>query len=126
MISAVGHETDFHHRRLCLPICARPPPRGRRDWAAHEAQLCSLLDRLSLNLARSINFRITGARNQVQELALSPAFDAVNAAILHSAMLPPMTPNHRLQTPAPVLSNGRSAGSARAAHSLSPESFART
>src|SRR5207253_9374044 len=85
IISAVGHETDFTIADFVADMRAPTPSAAAEMVAAHEAQLCSLLATLTANLARSIRFRIAGSRTQVQELALSPAFDAV-AARLHEAM----------------------------------------
>jgi len=61
---------------ILSPICARPRPRPPlRLSAAHEAQLCSLPRTPWLpNLARSIRFRISGARNDVQELGALAGF----------------------------------------------------
>ncbi len=87
--------------------------------AAHEAQLCSLLATLTTNLARSMQFRIAGSRTQVQELALSPAFDAV-AARLRVAMTATGDAEHRLQTAITTLVQRAQRRLGAAAHSLSP------
>jgi len=63
---------------------APTPSAAAEIVAAHEAQLCSLLATLTTNLARSMQFRIADSRTQVQELALSPAFDAVAGAFARS------------------------------------------
>src|SRR5438477_859005 len=85
VISAVGHETDFTIADFVADMRAPTPSAAAEIVAAHEAQLCSLLATLTANLARSMQFKIAGSRSQVQELALSPAFDAVTAR-LHEAM----------------------------------------
>src|SRR6266851_4075173 len=97
VISAVGHETDFTIADFVADMRAPTPSAAAEIVAAHEAQLCSLLATLTTNLARSMQFRIAGSRTQVQELALSPAFDAV-AARLHDAMAATADTEHRLQT----------------------------
>jgi exodeoxyribonuclease VII large subunit len=97
VISAVGHETDFTIADFVADLRAPTPSAAAEIVAAHEAQLCSLLESLTANLARSIRFRISGARNDVQELALSPAFDAV-VARLRNAMTATDEAGHRLQT----------------------------
>jgi exodeoxyribonuclease VII large subunit len=96
IISAVGHETDFTIADFAADLRAATPSAAAEIVAAHEAQLCSTLAALTRNLARSIRFRISGARNQVQELALSPAFDAVTRR-LRSANTATDEAEHRLQ-----------------------------
>jgi len=119
VISAVGHETDFTIADFVADLRAPTPSAAAEIVAAHEAQLCSLLESLTANLARSIRFRISGARNDVQELALSPTFDAV-VAKLRNAMTATDEAEHRLQTA--IIANlqrvQRRLGAA--AHSLAP------
>jgi exodeoxyribonuclease VII large subunit len=119
VISAVGHETDFTIADFVADLRAPTPSAAAEIVAAHEAQLCSLLESLTANLARSIRFRISGSRNDVQELALSPAFDAV-VARLRNAMTATDEAEHRLQTA--IIANlqrvQRRLGAA--AHSLTP------
>src|SRR5712692_2533419 len=119
VISAVGHETDFTIADFVADLRAPTPSAAAEIVAAHEAQLCSLLETLAANLGRSIRYRISGARNDVQELALSPAFDAVMAR-LNDAMSTTDDAEHRLQTA--IISNlqrvQRRLGAA--AHTLSP------
>ena len=119
VISAVGHETDFTIADFVADLRAPTPSAAAEIVAAHEAQLCSRLESLNANLARSIRFRVSGSRNDVQELALSPAFDAVIAR-LRNAMTTADEAEHRLQTA--ILSNlqrvQRRLGAA--AHSLTP------
>src|SRR5205814_3396445 len=81
VISAVGHETDFTIADFVADLRAATPSAAAELVATHETQLCSQLDRLVINLAHSIKFRIGGARAQVQLLALSPAFDEVNTRL---------------------------------------------
>src|SRR5947209_6638687 len=73
VISAVGHETDFTIADFVADMRQPTPPAAADIVAAHEAQLCSLLDGLTTNLARSIKFRITDAPAHVQQLDISPA-----------------------------------------------------
>jgi len=119
IISAVGHETDFTIADFVADMRAPTPSAAAEIVAAHEAQLCSLLATLTANLARSMQFRIAGSRMQVQELALSPAFDAVTAR-LHEALAATGAAEHRLQTAITgiVQRVGRRLGAAT--HSLSP------
>jgi exodeoxyribonuclease VII large subunit len=119
VISAVGHETDFTIADFVADMRAPTPSAAAEIVAAHEAQLCSLLATLTTNLARSMQFRIAGSRTQVQELALSPAFDAV-AAGLHDAMVATTGAEHRLQTAITGLIQSAQRRVGAATHSLSP------
>ncbi len=119
VISAVGHETDFTIADFVADMRAPTPSAAAEIVAAHEAQLCSLLATLTTNLARSIRFRIAGSRTEVQELALSPAFDAV-AARLREAMAATDDAEHRLQTAITSVMQRAQRRFGAAAHSLSP------
>jgi len=119
VISAVGHETDFTIADFVADFRAATPSAAAEIVAAHEAQLCSLLETLTTNLARSMRFRIAGTRNDVQELALSPAFDAVMAR-LHDAMTTADEAEHRLQTSVVSLLQRIQRRLGAASHSLSP------
>jgi len=81
VISAVGHETDFTIADFVADLRAPTPSAAAEMVAAHENELCARLASLTATLARSMQYRISGARNQVQELALSTAFDAVSGRL---------------------------------------------
>jgi exodeoxyribonuclease VII large subunit len=119
VISAVGHETDFTIADFVADMRAPTPSAAAEIVAAHEAQLCSLLATLTTNLARSMQFRITDSRTQVQELALSPAFDAV-ATRLHGAMAATGDAEHRSRTAITSLIQRAQRRVGAATHSLSP------
>jgi exodeoxyribonuclease VII large subunit len=119
VISAVGHETDFTIADFAADLRAPTPSAAAEIVATHEAQLCSLLATLTANLARSIRFRIAGSRTEVQELALSPAFDAV-AARLRAAMTATDDAEHRLQIAITDVVQRAQRRFGAAAHSLSP------
>jgi exodeoxyribonuclease VII large subunit len=119
VISAVGHETDFTIADFVADLRAPTPSAAAEIVAAHEAQLCSLLEALTANLARSMRFRIAGTRNEVQELALSPAFDAVISR-LHDAMTATDEAEHRLQSAVMGALQRIQRRLGAAAHSLSP------
>jgi exodeoxyribonuclease VII large subunit len=119
VISAVGHETDFTIADFVADLRAPTPSAAAEIVATHEAQLCSLLEALTANLARSMRFRIAGTRNDVQELALSPAFDAVISR-LHDAMTATDEAEHRLQSAVMGALQQIQRRLGAAAHSLSP------
>src|ERR1041385_1243433 len=97
IISAVGHETDFTIADFVADVRAPTPSAAAEMVAAHEAELCARLGALSATLGRSMQYRISGARNRVQELALSSAFDAV-AARLRGALTASSAAEYRLHT----------------------------
>jgi len=119
VISAVGHETDFTIADFVADMRAPTPSAAAEIVAAHEAQLCSLLATLKTNLARSIRYRIAGSRTEVQELALSPAFDAVTSR-LREAMAARDEAQHRLQTAITSMIQRAQRRVGAATHSLSP------
>ena len=119
VISAVGHETDFTIADFVADLRAPTPSAAAEIVAAHEAQLCSLLSTLTTNLARSIRFRIAGSRTDVQELALSPAFDAVTAR-LREATAATDDAEHRMRTAITGVVQQAQRRFGAAAHSLSP------
>jgi len=119
VISAVGHETDFTIADFVADLRAATPSAAAEIVATHEAQLCSQLDRLVTNLAHSIKFRIGRARAQAQQLALSPAFDEVNAR-LRDAISRADDAEHHLER---LIANALQRAQTRlgaAAYSLSP------
>lgn len=119
IISAVGHETDFTIADFVADLRAPTPSAAAEIVAAHEEQLCSLLERLTANLARSLQFKIAGMRTRVHELALSPAFDAV-AARLHDAASKNTDAEHRLKTALTMLLHHAHRRLSTASTSLSP------
>jgi exodeoxyribonuclease VII large subunit len=97
VISAVGHETDFTIADFVADMRAPTPSAAAEIVAAHESELCARLASLTGTLARSMQYRISGARNQVQELALSTAFDAVSGK-LRNALTATGAAEYRLQS----------------------------
>jgi exodeoxyribonuclease VII large subunit len=122
IISAVGHETDFTIADFAADLRAPTPSAAAEIVAAHEAQLCSLLERLTLNLRRTIQYQIAGARTRVQELALSPAFDAVTMR-LHDARSSSANAEHRLQSAISMLLHNTQRRLQSAAAGLAPGSL---
>src|SRR5207253_3250994 len=96
IISAVGHETDFTIADFVADMRAPTPSAAAEMVSAHESELCARLGSLTATLARSIQYRISGAHNEVQELALSNAFDAV-AGRLRDALTAAGAAEYRLQ-----------------------------
>jgi exodeoxyribonuclease VII large subunit len=119
VISAVGHETDFTIADFVADLRAPTPSAAAEIVAAHEAELCARLAALSGTLARSIRYRIAGVRNQVQELALSTAFDAVTTR-LHDALMSIDAVDYRLQAALQSFLQTAHRRLGAAAHSLSP------
>src|SRR5713226_8281816 len=119
VISAVGHETDFTIADFVADMRAPTPSAAAEIVAAHETQLCALLENLTKTLTRAIRFKISGARANVQQIALSPAFDAVLGR-LHGAMSATDDAEHRLQTAITSKLQRIHRRLAAAAHSLSP------
>src|SRR5438067_3568114 len=119
IISAVGHETDFTIADFVADMRAPTPSAAAETVAAHEQELCGRLGSLTGTLARSIQYRIAGARNHVQELALSNAFDAV-AARVHDAVTATGAADYRLQTALREAMESAHRRLNAAAHSLSP------
>lgn len=119
IISAVGHETDFTIADFVADLRAPTPSAAAEIVAAHEAQLCAVLERLTLNLGRTIQYKIADARTHVQELALSPAFDAVTMR-LHAARSLSSDAEHRLHSAISVLLHNGQRRLQSAAAGLSP------
>src|ERR1041385_1014232 len=119
VISAVGHETDFTIADFVADRREPTPSAAAETVAAHEQELCARLASLTATLARSIQYRIAGARNHVQELALSNAFDAV-AARVHDALTATGSADFRLQTALRDTMQNAHRRLHAAVHSLSP------
>src|SRR5436190_4290310 len=119
IISAVGHETDFTIADFVADMRAPTPSAAAEMVAAHEQELCARLATMMNTLARSTRYRIAGARNDVQELALSPAFDAVQAR-LHNALSAVDTADYRLRAALAARLQSDQRRVAAAAHSLAP------
>lgn len=96
VISAVGHETDVTIADFVADKRAATPSAAAELVAAQEDLICNTLDRLGQQLARLVRFKVSVARNHVQEQALSQAFDEVRGQ-LRSAHRSTETATHHLQ-----------------------------
>lgn len=120
VISAVGHETDFTIADFSADLRAPTPSAAAELVAAKEDEICATLSELGRNLSRLMRYRISSARNRVQQQALSQAFDEVRGR-LRAAHRESSAATHRLHllmTHALRETQGRSE---RIAFQLSPE-----
>jgi exodeoxyribonuclease VII large subunit len=81
IISAVGHETDVTIADFVADKRAATPSAAAELVAAQEDLICNTLDRLGQQLTRLTRFKVSVARNRVQEQALSQAFDEVRGQL---------------------------------------------
>jgi exodeoxyribonuclease VII large subunit len=95
VISAVGHETDFTIADFVADHRAATPSAAAEIVAAREDQICSALEQIGRQLVRLTKYRIVDARAQVQEQALSRAFDEVRSR-LRNARLGANSATHQL------------------------------
>src|SRR6476619_7107993 len=95
VISAVGHETDFTIADFVADHRAATPSAAAEFVAAREDQICSALEQIGRQLVRLTKYRIVDARAQVQEQALSRAFDEVRSR-LRNARLGANSATHQL------------------------------
>ncbi len=119
VISAVGHETDFTIADFAADLRAPTPSAAAELVAAHEEQLCSQLESLHRNLARSIRFRLNADRSRVQQLAHSRGFDDVRGQ-LRTARTVADDAEHRLLTSIVVAWQSALRRLDAAAHALTP------
>ncbi|HVS80915.1 MAG TPA: exodeoxyribonuclease VII large subunit [Pyrinomonadaceae bacterium] len=119
VISAVGHETDFTIADFAADLRAPTPSAAAELVAAHEEQLCSQLESLIGNLARSIRFRLSAERSRVQQLAYSRGFDEVRGQ-LRTAMTATDDAEYRLQTSIAARVQSALRRLDAAAHALTP------
>src|SRR5437667_5547216 len=119
VISAVGHETDFTIADFAADLRAPTPSAAAELVAAHEEQLCSQLESLNRNLARSIRFRLAAERSRVQQLAYSRGFDEVRGQ-LRTAMTFADDAEYRLLTSIAARVQSAVRRLDAAAHALTP------
>ena len=96
VISAVGHETDFTIADFVADLRAPTPSAAAELVAAKEDEICATLAELGRNLSRLMRYRVSEARNRVQQQALSRVFDEVRGR-LRTAHLETNSATHRLQ-----------------------------
>ena len=120
VISAVGHETDFTIADFTADLRAPTPSAAAELVAAKEDELCATLVALGRNLSRLMRFRISAARNRVQQQALSQVFDEVRGR-LRTAHRESGAASHRLQILMTHALRATQLRSERIACQLSPE-----
>lgn len=76
VISAVGHEVDFTIADMVADLRAPTPSAAAEIVVRAEAEIVEHLSRSTADLINSISYRLLWARNEVQELTLSPVFQA--------------------------------------------------
>lgn len=81
VISAVGHETDVTIADFVADKRAATPSAAAELVAAQEDLICTTLDRLGQQLARLMRYKVSVARNRVQQQAMSQAFDEVRGQL---------------------------------------------
>ncbi|MEO5859268.1 MAG: exodeoxyribonuclease VII large subunit [Pyrinomonadaceae bacterium] len=81
VISAVGHEIDFTIADMVADLRAPTPSAAAEIVARAEAEIIEHLDRSTADLFNSISYKLLWARNELQELALSPAFQLFPADV---------------------------------------------
>ncbi|MGI8732698.1 MAG: exodeoxyribonuclease VII large subunit [Pyrinomonadaceae bacterium] len=96
VISAVGHETDFTIADFTADLRAATPSAAAELVAAKEDEICAGLSELGRSLSRLMRFKISDARNRVQEQALSQVFEEVRGRLL-IAQRQTTSATHRLQ-----------------------------
>lgn len=77
VISAVGHETDFTIADFAADLRAATPSAAAEMVAAQEDAIAYHLENLNNSLAQAARYRVLELRAQLQEAAMSPAFDDV-------------------------------------------------
>lgn len=120
VISAVGHETDFTIADFTADLRAATPSAAAELVAAKEDEICAGLSELGRTLSRLMRFKISEARNRVQQQALSQAFDEVRGR-LRIAQRETTSATHRLQILVGQTVRNAQGRTERMAFKLSPE-----
>ncbi len=81
VISAVGHEIDFTIADMVADLRAPTPSAAAEIVARAEAEIIEHLSRSMADLFNSISYKLLRTKNELQELALSPAFQLFPAQV---------------------------------------------
>lgn len=77
VISAVGHETDFTIADFAADVRAATPSAAAELVAAREDEMTAVVQTLSRDLVRAVEYRLLIERERVHEAVSSEGFDAV-------------------------------------------------
>ncbi|HEX6279379.1 MAG TPA: exodeoxyribonuclease VII large subunit, partial [Pyrinomonadaceae bacterium] len=81
IISAVGHEIDFTISDMAADLRAATPSAAAEIVARAEAEIVEHLRRSTTDLFNSMTYKLLWARNELQELSMSPVFQTFPRSI---------------------------------------------
>ena len=81
VISAVGHETDFTIADFAADVRAATPSAAAELVAAREDEMTAVVQTLSRDLVRAVEYRLLVERERVREAVSSEGFDEVRERV---------------------------------------------